>query len=366
MPFFFYNEVDSSDPRYRAYARLIRAIVILSTTIFLGTTLFHTIGGGRWAFFDCFYMTVITVSTVGFGESLPGMEAMPEARIVTMALIAVGSLTLLYFLSTFTAFIIEGDLQGIIKQRRMQSRIDQLRDHIIVCGAGNTGEHVIAELVRDGHPFVVIEMDEERIQTLASDLGAEILYVIGDATDDHHLLAAGIKRASGVIAALHTDKDNLFVVVSANALAENGESSEGSLRIVTKAIDSSARGKLERAGATSIVSPNEIGGLRLVSELIRPTAVEFLDRLLRTDRSLRVEDVAIPPESNLVGKTLAQASIRETGALVIAVRQPDGEFAYNPAGTLQLVAGASLIVIAHMEDVLRLRDGIRDDKLLVT
>lgn len=359
---------DNTDAHFRAYSRLVRASIILSSTVALGTMSYFHVGDDRWSLFECFYMTVITVSTVGFGESLPGMDAMPEARVITLFLIVLGSLTLLFFLSTFTAFIIEGDLQGIIRRRRMQRVIDKLRGHIVVCGAGNTGEHVIAELIRDGHPFVVIDTDEERMMTLSQDLGSEILYLIGDATDDHLLLAAGIHRAEGVIAALHTDKDNLFVVVSAKALSEEPGSDddvrEKPLRIVTKAIDSSARGKLQRAGATAIVSPNEIGGLRLVSEMIRPNAVEFLDRLLRTDRQLRVEDVQIPEDSNLVGRMLKDAKIRATGALVIAINRADGETAYNPGGEQVLDPGCSLVVIAHQEDLVRLREGIADDRLL--
>lgn len=351
------------DARLRAYSRLISAITILMATAALGSTALYHVGGGRWSFFDCFYMTVITVSTVGFGETLPGMGDVPSARAITLVLIVVGSLTLLFFLSTFTAFIIEGDLQGILQQRRMQRRIDKLRNHIIVCGAGNTGEHVIAELLDVGEAFVVVDTDEDRIRTLATDLGAELLYIVGDATDDHQLLQAGIDRAKGVIAALHSDKDNLFVVVSAKALTDV-EDREGPMRIVTKAVDITARDKLIRAGASAIVSPNEIGGLRLVSEMIRPTAVEFLDRLLRADRKLRIEDVLIPDSSNLVGETLARASIRETGALVIAVRQPSGTIAYNPEGDLRLEANSSLIVIAHTEDVARLRQGLDDDSLL--
>lgn len=351
------------DARLRAYSRLISAVTTLMATVAIGSTALYHVGAGRWSFFECFYMTVITVSTVGFGETLPGMGLVPSARVITLVLIVVGSLTLLFFLSTFTAFIIEGDLQGILQQRRMQRRIDKLREHIIVCGAGNTGEHVIAELLDVGEAFVIVDTDEDRIRTLAQDLGAELLYVIGDATDDHQLQQAGIEHAKGVIAALHSDKDNLFVVVSAKALTD-GEERKVPLRIVTKAIDITARDKLIRAGASAIVSPNEIGGLRLVSEMIRPTAVEFLDRLLRADRKLRIEDVIIPATSNLVGKTLAKASIRETGALVIAVRQPAGGIAYNPEGSLVLEANASLIVIAHTEDVTRLREGIRKDALL--
>ena len=365
MPKYQSSDLKSAaEARSRAMARLLSASIFLSAAVAVGTAAYFQIGHGRWTLFDCLYMTVITLSTVGFGETLEGMAAVPEARMVTMILIVVGSGTLLYFLSNFTALIVEGDLQGILRQRRMQRHIEALEDHVIVCGAGNTGEHVVAELIDADVPFVVIDIDEERIQTLSTDLKAEILYVIGDATDDHSLEGAGIERARGVISCLHTDKDNLFVTISARDLTSKRQD-RSPLRIITKAVDSSAIRKMERAGASAIVSPNQIGGLRLVSEMIRPRAVEFLDRLLRADRRLRIEDVTIPEGSNLDGRTLADASIRQTGALVIAVRQSDGTFVYNPGGSLQLRAGASLIVIAHIEDVQRLRDGLADGTLLV-
>ena len=353
----------ATEARSRGTSRILSAAFFLSVAVAVGTAAYFRVGGGRWSIFDCLYMTVITLSTVGFGETLDGMQQIPQARIITMILIVVGSGTLLYFLSNFTALIVEGDLQGILRARRMQRKIDRLEDHIIVCGAGNTGEHVIAELIDAAVPFVVIDLDEERLQTLSQDYGVDFRYVIGDATDDHSLEDAGITRARGVISCLHTDKDNLFVTVSARALASN--ESRTRLRIVTKAVDGSAIPKMERAGASAIVSPNQIGGLRLVSEMIRPTAMEFLDRLLRADRRLRIEDVTIPAGSNLDGRTLADASIRQTGALVIAVRQADGTYVYNPRGNLRLTAGSSLIVIAHTEDLTRLSDGLRDGTLLI-
>jgi len=354
----------AAEARSRAMGRLLSASIFLSVAVGVGTMAYYQIGQGRWTLFDCLYMTVITLSTVGFGETLEGMDAVPEARMVTMILIVVGSGTLLYFLSNFTALIVEGDLQGILRQRRMQRHIEALEDHVIVCGAGNTGEHVVAELIDADIPFVVIEQDEQRMQMLSDDFGTELLYILGDATDDHSLEDAGIERARGVISCLHTDKDNLFVTVSARALTLERQKATP-LRIVTKAVDSSAIRKMQRAGASAIVSPNQIGGLRLVSEMIRPRAIEFLDRLLRADRRLRIEDVTIPHGSNLDGRTLADAAIRQTGALVIAVRQTDGTFVYNPKGSLQLRAGASLIVIAHTEDVKRLSEGLAKGTLLV-
>lgn len=348
---------DATDPRSSVYGRLLSAAFILTCVVVLGATLYYHLGEGRWTFFDCIYMTVITLSTVGFGETLDGMHDIPEARAVTLVLIVVGSGTLLYFLSNLTALVVEGDLQGILRIRRMQRRIDNLEKHIVVCGAGNTGEHVIRELLDVGAHFVVIDLDPQRIRVLGEDLGAEILHIAGDATDDHSLTGAGVERARGVIAALHDDKDNLFVTISARHLNKNA-------RIVAKAVESSTIPKLQRAGADAIVSPNQIGGLRLVSEMIRPTAMEFLDRLLKDDRKLRIEDVRIPDVSNLVGHTLAEAEIRATGALVIAVRKPDGTFIYNPQGGERLEAGSSLIVIAHTEDVRRLRERLARDTLL--
>ncbi|MEO0325618.1 MAG: potassium channel protein [Myxococcota bacterium] len=340
------------------YRRLQTAALALTGVLALGSTLYYQLGEGRWSFFDCFYMTVITLSTVGFGETLEGMNDVPEARLVTLLLIVAGSGTLLYLVSTVTAMIVEGDLQGMLRAQRMQQRIDKLEAHIVVCGVGNTGEHVVKELLEVGEPFVIIEANAQRVQLLAQDLGQELLHVVGDATDDHSLTAAGIARAKGVIAALHDDKDNLFVTISARHL-------NPSARIVAKAVEASTEPKLARAGADAIVSPNFMGGLRLVSEMIRPAAVQFLDRMLRTDRSLRIEDVVIPEGSNLVGHTLADAAIRETGALVLAVQQPNGgEYIYNPQGDLRLEAGGTLIVIAPQEDLARLQHGLVADALL--
>ncbi|MCU0676923.1 MAG: potassium channel protein [Myxococcota bacterium] len=339
---------DASEVRANVYGRLLSATFILLCVLAAGTAGYHEVGEGRWSVFDCLYMTVITLSTVGFGETLPGMNDMVEARLITMALIVVGSGTLLYFISGLTALLVEGDLQGMLRTRRMQKRIEGMEGHIVVCGAGTTGEHVLRELVDVKVPFVVIERSRGRIDVLEEDLASPIPFVEGDATDDHTLVAAGVERAKGVIAALSDDKDNLFVTISARHLNKGA-------RIVAKAVESSTVPKLRRAGADAVVSTNQIGGLRLVSEMVRPTAVEFLDRMLRQGHKLRIEDTVISADSRVVGLTLAEANLRKSGALVIAIRQPDGEYHYNPEGREKLVAGASLVVMAHPEDMVRLR-----------
>ena len=332
--------------------------VFLLVLVVIGTSLYLRIGEGQWSVFNCFYMTVITLSTVGFAETLPGMDDVPAARLLTLVLIVLGSGTLLYFLSSLTAFIVEGDLRGILRKRRMQQKIDKHENHIVVCGVGNTGEHIVRELLAMKRPFVVIDNDEQRIMDLQQLFETEFLYVLGDATADKSLQQAGIERAQGVIAALSMDKDNLFVTISARALNSRA-------RIVAKAIEHANERKLRRAGANSVVSPNEIGGHRLVNEMIRPAAVEFLDRMLRdTDETLRIEEADIPKGSAIVGCTLAEVSIRETGALVLAVRRSTGDYVYNPGGSLTLNEGDALIVIAHPQDITRLNDGLTDGSLI--
>ena len=331
--------------------RLGAAIAVFGAAIAAGTFGYYYLGEGRWSLFDCFYMTVVTLSTVGFAETLPGLGEVEGARVFTVVLIVLGSGTLLYFASSLTAFIIEGDLVGVLRRRRMQNRVDELQGHVIVCGVGSTGIHCIEELAATGTPFVAVDADEDRLVRLGEDFeDMELLYVVGDATDDHTLQRAGIARARGLIAALHDDRDNVFVTITARALNARA-------RIVAKAVETSADKKLRRAGADAIVSPNRIGGMRLVSELIRPHVVEFLDTMLRESRrSLRIEEVPVPPGSRLDGRSLREADLRRVAdVLVIAVRLADGDYVHNPSPETPLRAGMTLIVLGECHQVQRLR-----------
>lgn len=344
-------------------SRLLSAAAFLLLVIIIGGGGFQVLGDGRWTFEQVFYFTVITISTVGFGETLPDMDLVPYARIWTIVLIFSGSGTLLYFVSTFTAFIIETDIQGAIRRNRMQKRIDHLSDHFIVCGCGSTGIHVVEELINTHYTFVAVDTDEELLLHLSDRLGPQrFLYVQGDATDDEILVQAGINRAQGVIAALTDDKDNLFVTLSAFQLARD-RAKEGAFRIVAKAVDKTAGPKLLAAGATRVVSPSQIGGMRMVSEMIRPAVVEFLDLMLRDpEKNLRIEEVAIPDESSLIGAKLRDTNIRsKTKAMVIAIRraEPLG-YTYNPGPDLVLEKGSTLIVLAETVEMNKLRGGIAD------
>jgi len=327
---------------------------VLAAVVLMGAAGFHMVGGGRWSWFDCFYMTVITLSTVGFAETLEGMNEIPEARVVTITLIVLGSGTLLYFISSLTALIVEGDLQGILRRRRMERAIGSLSEHVILCGIGTTGWHIASELRAIGVPFVVVDKDRERLDELNAEFGDELLFVCGDATDDHVLDLAGVERARGVISALNDDKSNLFVTISARALNPTA-------RIVAKSIEPSTERKLKRAGADAVVAPNYIGGVRLFSEMVSPKTVAFLDRIVQFGGGISVglDAIDVPAESRLVGQRLAETDIREAGALVVAVHRANGDYVYNPGGEQMLEAGDSLIVLVEAEDATRLRSTLQ-------
>ncbi|TFH27690.1 MAG: potassium channel protein [Myxococcales bacterium] len=339
--------------RRGAYGRLVSAAGVLATVVLVGATAYFVVGDGRWSWFDCFYMTIITLSTVGFAETLEGMNELPEARAVTIALIILGSGTLLYFISSLTALIVEGDLQGILRRRSMERAISKLNNHVIVCGSGTTGRHIATELRAVGVPFVVIDIDQQRLDELNAEFNEGLLYVVGDATDDHVLTLAGIERARGVISALNDDKANLFVTISARAL-------NPAARIVAKSIEPATEAKLRRAGADSVVAPNYIGGVRLFSEMVSPKAAAFLDRIVQfgSGISVGIEAIDIPPESPIAGQRLAETDIREAGALVVAVHKADGDYVYNPGSEQLLEAGDSLIVLADSEDIAKLRQTV--------
>lgn len=293
-----------------------------------------------WTFLDCFYMSTITLTTVGYSETLPGgIEHFAAARIYTMLLLMFGTGVLVYAASAGTAFIVEGELKHLLEKRRMRKEIEQLSGHFIVCGAGTTGVHVVQELIDTGRKFVVVDLDPERIH-IARNLGAKF-YIEGDATEDATLLSAGIERAKGLASCLPDDKDNLFVTVTARQLSQD-------IRIVSQNEVLSARSKLLQAGANATVSPNFIGGLRLVSELIRPSVTTFLDLMLRDKKAnIRFAEVLVGKNSPLAGKTLGDVRIdKNPGIPVLALRvEGQNEFNYEPTHDDRLEPGVIIIVL---------------------
>jgi voltage-gated potassium channel len=291
--------------------------------------------------------------TVGFGE-LRGMDAMPGARAFTILVVLVGFGAGGFALSTLTAVIVEGDLARLRRKKKMKRTIDALSAHTIVCGVGSTGRHVVEELVATGTKFVVIDHDEEKLRELVErHPNMTVPHIHGDATADVVLREAGIERASGLVAALREDKDNLFVVITARA-------ANAGARIVARSGDLRVFELMRKAGANAVVSPNFIGGMRLASELLRPNVVEFLDEMVRDrDMNLRIEEVAIPTGSAFAGKTLRESRIRDvTDALVLAIRDRDRGFRYNPGPDAVLDAGVTLVLLGRIASVAKFRDAV--------
>lgn len=337
--------------------RLVIALLVLVTLVAAGAIGFYILGSGRWRFDECVYMTVITLSTVGFGE-LSQMHEVPGARPLTIALIVSGVGALAYVQGNLTALLVEGVIGQVLRRNRMRKAIAKIARHVVVAGAGSTGKHVIEELVATGTPFVVIDRDLHHLERLSADVAeGRMLYVHGDATDDHTLVDAGIERAMGVVAALTHDKDNLFVTLSARSL-------NASARIVSKIVEDRADAKMLKAGATSVVNPAQIGGRRMASELVRPEVNEFLDQMLRDKtKNLRIEECVVPSSSCYVGVSLKDSPIRrETKLLVIAVRHKDRTFVYNPDPDHLIDGGTTLIVMGDNESVTKLRK-ILDDSV---
>lgn len=333
-----------------AIRRLLFAVFVICSLAIAGSTGLWVLGHGRWAFADCVYMTVITLSTVGFGE-LNQMHEVPGARALTIVLIVSGVGALAYVQGNLTALLVEGAIGQAFRRNRMRKAISGISGHVVVAGAGSTGKHVIEELVATHTPFVVVDRDLGLLERLSADLmNGKMLYVHGDATDDQYLIDAGIERARGVVAALTHDKDNLFVTLTARSLNDRA-------RIVSKIVEDHAAAKMMKAGASAVVNPTMIGGRRMASELIRPEVNEFLDQMLRDkDRNLRIEEVLVPDTSPYVGKELKETPIRrETRLLVVAVRSKDRTFVYNPDPDYCLLGGTTLIVMGEAESVVKLR-----------
>ncbi|MBX2803743.1 MAG: potassium channel protein [Myxococcales bacterium] len=329
------------DPHRALLSRLYLGLALMGLAIVGGALGFLLIGSGRWSFGQCLYMAVITLSTVGFGETLPGMDAVPGARAWTGLLILFGSGTLLYFGSTLTALIVDGDLRGVLRRRAMTRVLDDLHDHVILCGAGTTGVHVAEELIAARHDVVVIDRDRDRIERVRQELKlSELACVVGDATEDAVLEAAGIRRASGLIAALTSDRDNLFVTVAARALSDR-------VRVVAKAVDSDNVTKLQRVGAEAVVAPAHIGGRRLALEMTRPNVLQFLESLGRDpEQPRRIEEVVVGSRGKVDGALLREAGLRTAAdALVLATRTADGALTVNPPPDTPLTEGTVLIVL---------------------
>jgi voltage-gated potassium channel len=324
----------------KPFREALRIVALLGSILLVGVAGYHFIE--RWSLFDALYMTVITLATVGYGETHP---LSTTGRVFTMFLILGGMGMILYGVSRITSFVVEGEMSGILRRRRMNRTISHMSNHYIVCGWGNTGYYAVEELHRTRRPYVVVENDPSRIAQLVE---GEMMYVEGDATNDATLVAAGIQRAAGLISSLPTDRDNMFVVITARGL-------NPTFKIVSKIEDISSRDKFLRGGANIVISSDFIGGLRMVSELVRPGATSFLDLMLRDNSALRVEDVKVSLHSKYVKKPVGSCdAFAKSGVLLVSMKRGD-EFHFNPPPATILESGDTLVVIGNPEQLQSVR-----------
>jgi voltage-gated potassium channel len=327
---------------FSSHSRMSYPAIIIVIAIGFGTLGYRLLEG--WSFVDALYMTIITMTTVGFAEVQPLSE---YGRIFTIGLIVTSIGIAGYVVSQLTAFVVEGEVKRILQGRKMDKQIAKLNNHIILCGAGRTGLHIAEEFHRTRTPFVVIEQNKEALEDLLRFEG--LLYLQEDATQDETLILAGVKRARGLVTTLSEDKDNIFVTLCARSLNPK-------LRIIARLVEERNAELLRKAGAAEIVSPNAIGGLRMASVMLRPEVISFLDEMLRvTGQALRLEEMHVDDTPALLNRSLGEADIRRRiGLLVVAVKSQQHGYQFNPGAETILRSGDILIVIGTEEQLTRL------------
>ncbi len=325
------------DNRRKIYVSLLIIIIVFLIGV-VGFKIFSP----KSPLLDCVYMTAITISTIGYGEVVD-LSGSPAGRIFNVLFIILSLGTIAFAVTSITAFIVEGQLKDILGRRKMDREIAKLKDHYIVCGSDETAQTIIRELLLTQRDFVVIEPSKENIDKLAS-LG-NFLYILGDPSEDDILKKAGLDRARGILLSLPKDEANLFVTITIRSLNPR-------ITIVAKAADVKAENKIKKAGADYVVSPSFIGGMRMVSQMVRPAVASFLDTMLYDrEHVLRFEEVPVKTGSPLAGKTIAEARIGErTGALLVAIMRGEArKYEFNPPGERKIQDNDVCVLIAGPE-----------------
>jgi len=336
--------------------RLLLAITLLLGLIVVSTTGYRLIGGPSVSFLQALYMAVITLAGVGYGEIVDTSHN-PALRVFNIGIVLFGVAITVYVFSVVAAFLVEVEFSNPFWRRRMQRHIDELTGHHIVCGLGDTGRHAVAELQKTNTPHVVVDLSEENLKKLKElhpEALREMLYVVGDATEEDILEKAGLSRAKGLIAALPLDKDNLVVTVIVRQRFPK-------MRIIARSAERKFSERMLRAGANSTVSPSHIGGLRMASELIRPHVVGFLDTMLKEQgRTLRVEEIEVKPTSPWAGSALHELNLKgRYNLLVLGLKRPLAEdssgLLINPPDNSILDKEQIIIAMGDVKDIQRAR-----------
>ncbi len=317
--------------------------------IFFGSFGYMFIEG--WEFMDALYMTVITLTTVGYGEI---HQVGAIGRLFTILLIFLGAGYFLYVVGNVVQFLVEGRIRLILGRHKLDKQINKLKNHYIICGYGRIGRVLSKYLIQKYIDVVVIEKDECRLQTMNED---GILYLVGAAGDEAVLLRAGVKRAKGLITVVGSDAENVFTVLMAKQLNPN-------LFIVSRAIQNAARKTIEAAGANKVISPYELGARRMAHAILRPTVIEFLELAFADENTdINVEEIRVGPNSELVGKTLMNSGLRkDLDLLILSIKKSDGTMLFNPKADTQFDAEDTVVAVGRAKSMQALARMLRPPK----
>jgi voltage-gated potassium channel len=324
--------------------RIILALLVPVLLMLVGTVGYVLIE--KWDVFESLYMTVITLTTVGFGEvhklSRPG-------RVFTMFLCLGGIFTLFYTATEIIRAVVTGELQTILGRQRMERTLEKMRHHLIVCGFGRMGRQVCQELSKQGLPFVVIDRKAESLADFHMPPGIPLH---GDASSDEVLKRAGIERARALITVVASDAENLYIVMSSRLLNEK-------LLLVARAEDARGEEKLLRAGANRVVSPYHLGGLRVAQAALRPTVMDFIELATRTEHvELQIEEMQIAGTSRMAGTNLKESRLRQDyGVIIVAIKKASGKMVFNPPSDTVLEQGDILVAIgdrSHLDQLAKI------------
>lgn len=328
--------------------------IILALTMFFSVIIVGTIGYEHLlnvSIMDALYMTVITISTVGYTEV--GIMT-PDAKMFSMFIILWGVGTAGYAFTRGIAFFIEGSLRDLWRSKRVEKRIAKLEKHYILCGAGESGRVVVEQFLKKRVPFVIIEKDEAVVSQYRE---RDLLVIVGDATEESVLEKARIREAKGLISALSKDVDNLFTVLTARQLNSD-------IYIISRYIDKSSPNKLKKAGANHTISSNEIGGRRMAALMLSPSVISFLDVITHVgDIEFDLEDIIVNENSEIVNKTIKELDIsKRFGLIILAVKKKqDNVLAFNPGAEVLLEKGDVFLVLGTETQVRTLKEYANDD-----
>jgi voltage-gated potassium channel len=331
--------------KFRALFRIRNALIALALAILFGTIGFTLIEG--WPLADSLYVTVQTLTTVGYGD-IPPHSSAGRAFAVVVMLMGVGGVALAA--STIVQSVVQSEMVSAFGQRRQSKKMSKLHDHYIICGSGRVGSHLIRDLQATDKSFVVIESDPQRAAEFAQ---REITVLVADATLEESLREVGVDRARGLAACLPNDADNVYVVLTARDLNPD-------LRIVARAAEEQAESKLLRAGANHVIAPTIIGGHRMAVALTKPAVSEFMDSITANELGLGFEQVEVDAASHLAGKELRSTPIRsELDVVIISIRRQEGEIIFNPSGDCRIETGDILIAIGRADSLTKLNQMAR-------